>query len=62
MTTSYDITKTSPEKIISDLTYFNYAHNRTMHPEVTPETWDKAYPNANAMEERYQRELKELRN
>lgn len=44
-------------EFIDELTYRNYAHNRRISPQVTPERWEKAYgPNAVAMEERFQRE------
>ena len=47
----------TPEKLVDDLIYFNYRHNRTISPEVTPERWEKIYgPNTMAMEERFQAE------
>lgn len=49
----------TPTQIVSELTYINYAHNRSISPEVSPERWTKVYgARAQAMEERYQRERK----
>lgn len=42
--------------LVDELTYRCYAHNRGLDPSVTPEAWAKVFPNAAAMEERYQRE------
>lgn len=44
-------------KLISELTYINYALNRDAAPGVTPERWKKVYgPEVEAMEARYQAE------
>jgi hypothetical protein len=42
--------------LVDDLTFAAYAHNRDIAPHVTPERWAKVFPNAAAMEERYQHE------
>jgi hypothetical protein len=47
----------TPDDIVSDLTFLNYAYNRDRSPEITPERWAKVYgPNTETMEMRYQRE------
>lgn len=43
-------------EMVDDLTFTAYAHNRDLAPEISPERWAKVFPNAAAMEERYQRE------
>lgn len=47
------------EDLILNLTYINYAHNRTISPDVTPERWGRIYgvQAVEEMEERYQRDL-----
>lgn len=48
----------TPRELVDQLTYLNYAHNRTISPNVTPERWEKVYgPGVWEMEEQYQREL-----
>jgi hypothetical protein len=43
--------------MVSELTYMNYAHNRNISPEITPERWEKVYgPRTPEMELRYQNE------
>jgi len=44
-------------QIVDELTYINYAHNRRISPHVTPERWAELFPNAQAMEARFQTEL-----
>lgn len=47
----------TPDDIVSDLTYRNYAYNRDISPDITPERWEKIYgPVTQAMEKRYQKE------
>ena len=51
------VAKRQDGKLISDLTYVNYAANRDRAPEITPERWERIYgPTTPAMEARYQRE------
>ena len=40
--------------VVDQLVYLNYAHNRDLAPEVSPERWARIYPNAAALEARYQ--------
>ena len=50
-----------PMKIVNELTYQNYAHNRKIAPHVTPERWVKAFgPSVTQMEERLQNEKGEM--
>ena len=42
--------------LIAELTYRNYAHNRRRSPRITPEDWARIYPDAEAMERRFQEE------
>jgi hypothetical protein len=44
------------KNLISDLVYINYAHNRTISPEVPVANWAAIYANAEAMEARFQLE------
>ena len=46
----------SPEQIVDELAYINYAHNRRLQPAVTPEQWAKVYGDTPEMEARFQRE------
>ncbi len=44
-------------ELIDELTYRNYAHNRRISPNVSPERWAKSYgPTVAALEERFLRE------
>ena len=43
-------------QLVDALTYANYKFNRMRSPEITPEQWAKIYPQAEQLEERYQRE------
>ena len=47
----------TPAGLVDELTYISYAHNRKLSPEVSSERWAAIYPNAAAMERRYQEEL-----
>ena len=48
----------TPEDIVDDLTYINYAFNRDISPTITPEQWAKLYgPSTDKMEHRYQQEI-----
>lgn len=52
-----DLFKLDPQRLVSDLTYINYAYNRRRSPDVSPERWEKVYgPQTWVMEERFQRE------
>ena len=46
----------TPAEVIDHLTYCNYRHNRRLRPDIEPERWALIYPNAAAMEARYQAE------
>lgn len=46
----------TPEGLVDYLTYANYRHNRHIAPHVTPAEWARIYPNADALEARYQSE------
>ena len=48
----------TPSEIADELTYINYAHNRRLSPHISPERWEKVYPNAQALEARFQEESK----
>jgi hypothetical protein len=45
-------------KLIADLTYISYRHNRQIAPDVSAERWAKIYADAKFLEARYQTELK----
>jgi len=46
-----------PDDVVDYLTYINYAFNREITPDVSPERWANIYgPKAEAMERRYQKE------
>ena len=48
-----------PMAIVNELTYQNYAHNRKISPDITPEQWEKVYGDESPqMEERFQNETK----
>ena len=40
--------------VIDYLTYANYAHNRRISPDISPERWARIYPNADKLEAKYQ--------
>jgi len=44
------------ESLLGELLYINYAFNRDRAPHITPEQWAKCYPEAAALEARYQAE------
>lgn len=48
----------SSAQLVSDLTYLNYAHNRRISPDVSPERWARIYgaDKVNSMEARFQSE------
>lgn len=46
------------KEIIYDLVFINYAHNRDLAPDISPERWSRIYGDTTAMEARYQRELR----
>lgn len=49
------------EKVLDELTYISYAHNRNLSPDVSPERWAKVYgPSARLMEVRYQAEREQM--
>jgi hypothetical protein len=46
------------ERLIGDLTYSCYAHNRRISPKVTPEQWSAVFgPKTAELELRFQNEL-----
>lgn len=45
--------------LIDELTYRSYARNRTLNPNIKPKEWTLGFSNVPAMEERYQRDIKE---
>ena len=45
-----------PSDLVCELTYINYAHNRRLSPHIAPDRWARIYPNAEAMEKRFQAE------
>jgi len=54
---SISMTDETFHRLISDLTYFNYRHNRRLTPETMPEQWALLYgPQTEAMEARFQKE------
>lgn len=48
------------KEIISDLVYINYAHNRDISPEISPERWSQIYGDTTNMEARYRKEKSEF--
>ena len=45
-----------PEEAVDSASYASYAYNRRWSPEITPERWARVFPNAAALETRYQKE------
>lgn len=46
-------------EMVDELTFSSYSYNRSRSPHVTPEQWRKCCPGfSQAMEDRYQKELK----
>ena len=43
-------------EVIGELTFVNYRFNRERSPDVTPAQWARIYPDAVALEARYQEE------
>ena len=43
-------------EVLSELLYIGYATNRDQHPDITPARWAAIYPNAEALEAKYQAE------
>jgi hypothetical protein len=61
MTIIYDLQTTSPETIVSELTYISYATQRDQG--MTPEQCRRLWPTTGgAMEERYKKEILEASN
>ena len=49
-----------PQAVVDELTYRNYAYNRSIAPEITALEWVRVYgPAALEMEKRYQEEVSE---
>jgi valyl-tRNA synthetase len=44
-------------KVIDDLTYASYRHQRTISPHITPEQWVTIFPTSALMEARWQEEV-----
>ena len=44
----------TPTQVVDYLTYANYAHNRRLSPEISPERWAKIYPDAAKLEAKFQ--------
>lgn len=44
----------TPEGVADEIVYRSYVYNRERFPEIKPERWLMAYPDAAAMERRYQ--------
>ena len=44
--------------IADELIYSSYRYNRQRSPNITPAQWGLAFPNIEALETRYQAELK----
>ena len=44
----------TPSQVVDYLTYANYAHNRRMSPEISPERWANIYPDAAKLEAKFQ--------
>lgn len=42
--------------VVDELTYRSYQHNRRIAPGVSPERWQKIFPDAERMEHRFQSE------
>jgi hypothetical protein len=59
MTEQITITKdTNIHGIIDELTYRCYRYNRQRTPDITPNQWSTTLPNVEAMEKRFQSEVK----
>ena len=41
---------------LAELLYIGYATNRDQRPDISPERWAAIYPNAEALEAKYQAE------
>ena len=44
----------TPTQVVDFLTYANYAHNRSLSPEISPERWAKIYSDASKLEAKFQ--------
>ncbi len=44
--------------LIDDAAYRCYAYNRTRTPNVSPERWAKFVPNVEALEQKFQEEMR----
>lgn len=56
MTEHVRIENVNPDEILDKLTYWSYAHNRRISPEITPEQWATVWPGAPALEAKFQEE------
>ena len=45
-------------RIIEDLTYDSYCHQRRLAPQIAPERWRAVFVDADKLEQRYQAERK----
>lgn len=46
----------TPQQLIDELTYSSYSFNRRNRPDIKPQSWATIYPQADKLEERFQRE------
>lgn len=46
-------------EMLDDLTYRSYSYNRSLSPNIKPWQWARIFPDAAALEARYQQELME---
>lgn len=44
---------TTINKLVDELTYQNYKHNRKLNSSISPEHWKLMYDNVDAMEKRF---------
>ena len=53
----YDKVLAETHKIVDEMTYHAYFHNRRISPHVPLSEWTKIFCNVDQLEERYQEEL-----
>jgi hypothetical protein len=49
------------KKLIADATYDSYVYNRENAPDITPEQWERIFPDWQEYEKQYQSELNNKR-
>ena len=52
------ITREETDSLIDELTYRNYYWNRKRRPDISADRWEAIYANAEAMEERFNGDVK----